>query len=121
VVEDNVVLGGLTGVHQFVRLGRGCMVGGMTGVQGDVIPFGMVIGNRASLVALNLTGLKRRGADRAHINGLRAVFAEMTKSHGTLQERVDAAAGGQSENPLVAELLRFVTAGSSRAFVPIAD
>ncbi len=121
VVEDNVVLGGLTGVHQFVRLGRGCMVGGMTGVQGDVIPFGMVTGNRASLVALNLTGLKRRGADRAHINGLRAVFAEMTKSHGTLQERVAAAAGGQSENPLVAELVRFVTANSSRAFVPIAD
>ena len=121
VVEDNVVLGGLTGVHQFVRLGRGCMVGGMTGVQGDVIPFGMVTGNRASLVALNLTGLKRRGEDRARINGLRAVFAEMTKGHGTLQERVAAAAEGQSENPLVAELVRFVTAGSSRSFVPIAD
>ena len=52
---------------------------------------------------------------------LRAVFAEMTKSHGTLQERVADAAGGQSENPLVAELVRFVTADSSRAFVPIAD
>jgi len=116
VVEDNVILGGLAGVHQFVRLGRGAMIGGLAGVVADVIPYGSVTGERAHLSGLNLVGLKRRGAERADINGLRAAFTEMFEGDGNLQERVQRAGARHPGNPLVAEVVAFVTAESARSF-----
>jgi len=118
VVSDNVVIGGMSAVHQFTRLGEGCMVGGMTGVQGDVIPFGTVIGNRCQLVALNLTGLKRRGHPREQINGLRAAFDAMRTAPGTFAERIDAATAVSPDNPLVGAIARFVSEGASRSYAP---
>ena len=116
IVEDNVVLGGLSAVHQFVRLGRGAMIGGMAGVAADVIPFGSVLGDRAHLGGLNLVGLKRAGAPREQIHGLRAAFAEIFEGEGTLQTRVQAAESRHPDNPLVREVARFVMAESSRSF-----
>ncbi len=116
VVEDNVVIGGLAAVHQFVRLGRGSMIGGLAGVVADVIPFGSVMGERAHLAGLNLVGLKRRGAARDEINGLRAAFAEMFEGEGNLQERVRRAAEKHAGNPLVAEVARFIITESARSF-----
>jgi UDP-N-acetylglucosamine acyltransferase len=117
VVEDNAVLGGLCGIHQFVRIGRGAMIGGMTGVAADVIPYGSVIGDRGWLAGLNLVGLKRAGANREHIHGLRAAFGELFKGEGTLQERALAVADGHPGNPLVADVVRFITAECTRSFV----
>lgn len=116
IVEDFVVLGGLAAVHQFVRLGRGSMIGGLAGVVADVIPYGSVMGERAHLAGLNLVGLKRRGAGRADIHGLRGAFAEMFEGEGTLQERVARAGEKHAGNPLVAEIAAFVTTESSRSF-----
>ena len=86
-IGDQAVLGGLCAVHQHVRIGRGAMIGGLAGVVADVIPYGSVIGERAHLAGLNLVGLKRRGAGRDDIHGLRAAFGEMFEGEGTLQER----------------------------------
>jgi len=116
IVEDHVVLGGLAAVHQFVRLGRGSMIGGLAGVVADVIPYGSVMGERAHLAGLNLVGLKRRGAERGDINGLRAAFAEMFEGEGTLLERVARAGDKHPGNVLVAEVVTFITAESSRSF-----
>ncbi len=117
VVEDEVILGGLAAVHQNVRLGRGAMIGGLAGVVADVIPFGSVTGERAHLAGLNLVGLKRRGAGREDINGLRAAFAGMFDGEGNLQERMRRAAAAHPGNPLVAEVVHFVTtAPSARSF-----
>jgi UDP-N-acetylglucosamine acyltransferase len=116
VVEDLVVLGGLAAVHQFVRIGRGAMIGGLAGVVADVIPYGSVMGERAHLAGLNLIGLKRRGAERGDIHGLRAAFGEMFKGEGTFHERVMRVAEKHAGNPLVSEIAAFVTAESSRSF-----
>jgi UDP-N-acetylglucosamine acyltransferase len=116
VVEDNVILGGLAAVHQFVRLGRGAMIGGLSGVVADVIPFGSVMGERAYLAGLNLIGLKRAQAERAQIHGLRTAFGEIFEGEGTLQDRVRGAAGRHPDNPLVQEVVSFVLAESSRSF-----
>ena len=116
IVEDFVVLGGLAAVHQFVRLGRGSMIGGLAGVVADVIPYGSVAGERAHLAGLNLVGLKRRGAERGDINGLRAAFSEMFEGEGTLQERVARAGDKHAGNPLVGEVVTFITSESSRSF-----
>ena len=60
-IGDNAVIGGASALHQFVRIGRGAMVGGVSGVEADVVPFSTVMGNRAYLSGLNLVGLRRRG------------------------------------------------------------
>ena len=60
IVEDNVVVGALSAIHQFCRIGEGAMIGGMSGVTADVIPFSTVMGNRAKLSGINILGLKRR-------------------------------------------------------------
>jgi UDP-N-acetylglucosamine acyltransferase len=116
VIEDDVVVGGLAAIHQFVRIGRGAMIGGMAGVVADVIPYGSVMGERAHLAGLNLVGLKRRGAGREAIHGLRGAFAEMFEGEGNLQERVRRVAEKHPGNPLVAEVVDFVTSESSRSF-----
>ncbi|PWG73748.1 acyl-[acyl-carrier-protein]--UDP-N-acetylglucosamine O-acyltransferase, partial [Enterococcus hirae] len=72
VVEDFAVIGGLAAIHQFVRVGAHAMIGGLSGVEHDVIPFGTVTGERASLSGLNIVGMKRRGFDRETIHGIRA-------------------------------------------------
>jgi UDP-N-acetylglucosamine acyltransferase len=118
VVEDGAILGGLSAVHQFCRIGRGAMIGGMAGVVADVIPYGMVVGERAHLAGLNLVGLKRRGVERAAIHGLRAAYAEIFEAGaGTLQERAAAAAAARPDNPLVAEVAAFIAADTSRSFL----
>jgi len=115
-IGDQAVLGGLAAVHQHVRIGRGAMIGGLAGVVADVIPYGSVIGERAHLAGLNLVGLKRRSAGRDDIHGLRSAFAEMFEGEGTLQERARAAAERHAGNPLVREIVDFITAGTSRSF-----
>ena len=64
IVEKNVVVGALSAIHQFSRIGEGSMIGGMSGVTADVVPFTTVMGNRAKLSGLNLVGLKRSNYEK---------------------------------------------------------
>lgn len=114
-VGDGAILGGLAAVHQFVRIGRGAMIGGMSPVAADVIPFGLVSGERARLVGLNVVGLKRRNTDRAVLAELRAAYDALFNGEGTLADRAAAVAERHGENPLVAEVVRFVSEGRARA------
>lgn len=115
-IGDDVILGGLSAIHQFVRVGTGAMIGGLAGVVADVIPYGSVTGERGRLAGLNLVGLKRRSAERAHIHGLRMVFAEMFEGDGTLQDRARAAMARHEDNPLVAQVGGFILSASARSF-----
>tara|TARA_R110002096_G_scaffold97354_4_gene217029 strand:- start:34839 stop:35645 length:807 start_codon:yes stop_codon:yes gene_type:complete len=115
IIEDNVVIGALAGVHQFCRVGRGAMIGGLAAVVADVIPMGMVLGERASLDGLNLVGLRRSGVDKAQINGLRAAFKDVFLGSKTVKEAIIDARETHGDNPLVVELLTFITAETSRS------
>lgn len=116
-VGDRAVLGGNAAVHQFCRIGRGAMVGGLTGVERDVIPFGSVIGDRAHLAGLNLVGLKRSGVAREEIHALRAAHREIFfGAEGSLADRARAAAERHADRPLVREVTDFILADSSRSF-----
>lgn len=117
VVEDHVVAGGLSAVQQFCRIGRGAMIGGMSGITADVVPYGLTMGNRAHLAGLNLVGLKRRGVDRADLAALRAAFERFFQGEGSIQERVAAEAQAAADNPLIADIARFVAAEPSRHYV----
>lgn len=115
VVEDFAIVGGLSAVHQFVRIGRHAMIGGMTGVESDIIPYGSVIGNRAYLSGLNLVGLKRRGFDRETIHALRKAYRLLFAQEGTLAERVEEVAKDFENVGPVMEIINFLKAESMRS------
>jgi UDP-N-acetylglucosamine acyltransferase len=113
-VEDFVIMGGLSAAHQYIRIGRHAFVGGMAGVNHDVIPFGNVWGNHAHLEGLNLIGLKRRGFSREVINTLRAAYRLMFAEEGTFQERLEDTAATYVASPEVMEIINFIRADSNR-------
>ena len=114
-IGDFVMLGGGAGVHQFVRIGPHAFVGGMAAVIDDVIPYGMVIGNRARLAGLNIIGLKRRGFSREQIHDLRRAYRLLFAEEGTLVERVEDVAEEFATHPTVHEILDFIRAGGDRS------
>ena len=113
-IGDNVTFGGMCVVHQFTRVGAHAFIGAASMVDGDVIPYGMAVGNRARLAGLNLIGLKRRGFDREAIHRLRAAYRLVFSSEGTLRERVDDAAELFKDEPLVQDVVSFIAAASDR-------
>lgn len=113
-VGDHAILGGLSAVHQFVRIGAHAMVGGMSGVEYDVIPYGLVMGERARLAGLNLVGLERRGFPRESINVLMKAFRELFYGEGTFQDRLAHARGQYEGQPLIGDVLMFANAKNSR-------
>jgi UDP-N-acetylglucosamine acyltransferase len=115
VVEDHAILGGLSAVHQFVRIGRHAMVGGMSGVERDVIPYGQVMGDRARLSGLNIIGMQRRGFSRDDIQGLRTAYQFLFSEIGTLNDRVNEAAERYAGIGPVDDIIAFIRADSSRA------
>lgn len=115
VMEEYSILGGLSAVHQFVRVGRHAMIGGMSGVERDVIPYGQVMGDRARLNGLNIIGMQRRGFSRDDIQGLRSAYNCLFGETGTLSERVDEVARRFGGIGPVDELVAFIRADSSRA------
>jgi UDP-N-acetylglucosamine acyltransferase len=114
VVEDFVWLGGGAAVHQFSRIGKHAFVGGMAGLEGDLIPYGSVMGNRAYLAGLNLVGLKRRGFTREQIHELRNAYRLMFAQEGTFQERLADVAELFANNGEVMDIVNFVRSGGSR-------
>ena len=114
VVEDEVIVGGLSGIHQFVRLGRGAMIGALSMVTADVVPHGLVQGPRAHLDGLNLVGLKRRGASRAEIAELRATLSRL--HDGSFRDSAREMAGAEN-GAMVQEMLDFILGPSDRSFL----
>lgn len=115
VIGDDAIIGGLAGIHQFVRVGQGAMIGALAMVAHDVIPHGLVQGPRGTLEALNLVGLKRRGASRAEITALNEAFATLREGDGSFRERAEALA--RSPSPLVRDVAAFVLGRSDRQFL----
>ncbi|MGA1025800.1 MAG: acyl-ACP--UDP-N-acetylglucosamine O-acyltransferase [Lutimaribacter sp.] len=116
IIEDDVLVGGLCGVHQFVRIGRGAIIGALSMVANDVIPHGLVQGPRGELDGLNLVGLKRRGVARSDITALRAAFQMLAQGEGTFQDRARRL-GEEADSAYVRQIVEFVTGGSDRSFL----
>ena len=116
VIEDDVIIGGLCGVHQWVRIGQGAIIGAVTMVTADVGPHGLVQGPRGVLDGLNLVGLKRKGVDRADITALRAAFQMLKDGEGNFQDRARKL-GDESDSPYVQDMVRFILGPSDRNFL----
>jgi UDP-N-acetylglucosamine acyltransferase len=113
-VGDYVIIGGLSAVHQFVRIGSYAIIGGMSGVEKDVIPFGLVKGERAHLAGLNMVGLERRGFGREDVRALRSAYRMLFAPEGTLAERLDETAAHYKDQAQVAQIVDFIRAASDR-------
>ncbi|MEQ9693435.1 acyl-ACP--UDP-N-acetylglucosamine O-acyltransferase [Shimia sp. SDUM112013] len=116
IIEDDVIIGGLSGIHQWVRIGRGAIIGAVSMVTNDVIPYGLVQGPRGKLDGLNLVGLKRRGVSRADITALRAAFQMMAQGEGAFQDRAKRM-GTEFDSPYVDEIVQFITGDTDRSFL----
>lgn len=112
---DYVIIGGLSAVRQFVRIGSHAMIGGMSGVENDVIPFGLVMGDRARLAGLNLVGLERRGFKKDDIHALRAAYRMLFGPEGTFAERVEEVGRDFGERALISDVLSFIRAKEARS------
>ena len=115
VVDDYAIIGGLAAVHQFCRIGAHAIIGGVSAVVQDVIPYGSASGDRARLIGLNVVGLRRREFSRADIQALRAAYRLLFAEEGTLSERIDDVAEMYSDNGAVMDIVAFMRADSTRA------
>jgi UDP-N-acetylglucosamine acyltransferase len=113
-IGDYATLGGLAAVQQRLRVGAYAFVGGLTGVNAEIIPFAIAVGDRAELGGLNIVGLKRRGFDRPTIHALRASYREIFFGRGTVDERVERAAERFSDVKAVMTIIDFVRKGGKR-------
>ena len=104
---NRVIIGGLSAVRQFIRIGDYAMIGGMSGVEHDVVPYSLVMGERAKLAGLNLVGVERNGFDRAQIKDLMNAFKSIFSDEGTISERLEQAANDYKENNLVQSFIEF--------------
>jgi UDP-N-acetylglucosamine acyltransferase len=116
VIEDDVIIGGLSGIHQFVRIGQGAIIGAVTMVTNDVIPYGLVQAPRGELDGLNLVGLKRRGVARSDITALRAAFQMLAQGDGTFHDRAQRL-GEETESDYVRQMVDFVMSDTGRHFL----
>ena len=112
-LEDGVIMGGLSGVHQFCRVGQLAFISAGSVVVMDVPPFTTVQGDRARLVGLNLEGLKRRGVSSDALTGLKNAYKVFFRSGLSLKEAVLKAREESGKYSEVDYLLEFVT-GSRR-------
>jgi UDP-N-acetylglucosamine acyltransferase len=116
-VGDFAVLGGHVAVHQFVRIGEGAMIGGMSGIPSDVIPFGTAIGFRAVLHGVNMVGMKRRGWSRDDIRRVWRAYRLLFHGDGTFDARRAAMEREFGDHPLVRKIIEFVRAPRHRALM----
>ena len=113
-IEDNVVIGGNSAVQQFTRIGQMAMIGGMTGVLHDVIPYGLSTGNRNTLNGLNLIGLRRAKIDNKDILGLSQAYKDIFATKN-LTENIIKLNGEFKENTLVKNIIEFITKDKKRS------
>ncbi|WP_102958459.1 acyl-ACP--UDP-N-acetylglucosamine O-acyltransferase [Mangrovicella endophytica] len=114
-VGEYAIIAGGSGIHQFTRIGHHAYVGGLAAVEGDVIPFGMVLGNRAYLSGLNVIGMKRAGFNRDAVRNVRKAYRMLFSDDLTFKENLDEVQAEFPEDPLVQDLLGFVRSGGDRA------
>ena len=116
-IEKNVIVGALSAIHQFTRIGEGSMIGGMSGITGDVPPFCTAMGNRAKLNGLNVVGLKRNEVSKIEISELRKVYNYIFGSNElTFKERVKEIKAEKNNFYTINKLLDFISGESNRSF-----
>ncbi len=120
-VADGVFIGGNTAVHQFCRIGEGAMLGGVTGITRNVIPFGFAFGPKADLVGLNVVGLKRRKFSRTDIHRIRSAYQALFFGGGNFAQRFEQVSTEYAGDPVIGKIVAFIREGGKRPLMMPAD
>jgi UDP-N-acetylglucosamine acyltransferase len=110
-VGNNVVFGGGVAVRQFVRIGEGAMLVGLSGIRADVIPYGMAHGPLAHLVGLNVIGMRRRGLSKTEIHEVRSAYRALFFGEGKFKNRLEQVTSEFAGNALIMRIVEFIRAG----------
>ena len=113
LIGENVIIGGNSAVQQFTRIGKMAMIGGMTGVLNDVIPYGLSLGNRNFLQGLNLIGLRRKEISNKDILSLSDAYKDIFKTE-KLTENLNNLNGSYKDNYLVNDIIEFINQSKKR-------
>lgn len=116
-IEDQAVLGGLCGIHQFARIGRLAMVAGYSKILQDVLPFTLVEGQPARILGLNLPGLKRRDISAPVRNSLKKALSLITARKHKRQEVIDLIRQEIEPSPELDHLLSFMSNPSKKGLL----
>ena len=112
-IQDNAIVGGSCAIHQFSRIGESAMVGGMTGVLSDVIPFGLSLGNRNNLAGLNLIGLRRAKISNENIKIMQKAYDSIFKSEN-FRSNIDNLSPEIKDNEFVKKIINFINSDKRR-------
>jgi UDP-N-acetylglucosamine acyltransferase len=115
-IGDNVYIGGLTAVHQFVRVGDNAFLAGCSAIVGDVMPYAIAVGNRASLRGLNIVGLKRAGLPRSEILLLRKAYRTIFDRSRTVGENLEIAKAEFASSPTAMKIIDFFAGRGKRHY-----
>ena len=114
IANEDAIIGGLSGVHQFVHIGKYAMIGGMSGVESNIIPYGLYIGIRDNLRGLNLIGLKRKKVDIKTINKVKEIFRKIFCEPDSLEKNIKNLNQEEKSILEVAEILDFISLNLKR-------
>ena len=118
-IEDSAIVGGSCAIHQFSRIGEFAMIGGMTGVLSDVIPYGLSLGNRNYLIGLNLIGLRRSGISNQDIKKIQSAY-DIIFCDDTFRKNIENLGHELKENKYVNNIVKFINSDKKRPIsVPI--
>ena len=112
-IQDNAIIGGSCAIHQFSRIGESAMIGGMTGVLSDVIPYGLSLGNRNNLVGLNLIGLRRAKISNENIKIMQEAYNIIFKSEN-FRSNIDTLSSKIKNNQFVNKIINFINSDKKR-------
>ena len=113
-VANGVFIGGNTAVHQFCRVGEGAMLGGVSGITRDIIPFGFAFGPKADLVGLNVVGLKRRNSPAATSIASAAPIRRCSSATAPSRERFERVSAEYAADPVIGKIVSFIREGGKR-------
>ena len=113
IIENNAIIGGSCAIHQFSRVGEAAMVGGMTGVLSDVIPFGLSLGNRNNLMGLNLIGLRRSKVSNENIKKIQSAYGIIFKSV-KFRENIEKLSDELKNNEYIKKIINFINTDKKR-------
>ncbi len=112
-IQNNAIVGGSCAIHQFSRIGESAMIGGMTGVLSDVIPFGLSMGNRNNLMGLNLIGLRRSKTSNENIKKIQLSYKTIFKT-ASFRDNIESLNLDLRNNEFVKIIINFINADKKR-------
>ena len=112
-IQNNAIVGGSCAIHQFSRIGESAMIGGMTGVLSDVIPFGLSMGNRNNLMGLNLIGLRRSKVSNENIKKMQLAYENIFKTTN-FSDNIDNLSSDLKNNEFIKIIINFINSDKKR-------